>query len=93
MTYRIQFEAGAEKALAKLPMPVRRRIALAINKLADDSRPQGVRKLTKSKNSYRLRVRDYRIVYDIADKLLIIRIVRIGHQPGRVPAQVGRPAS
>ncbi len=80
MAYRIQIKAGAEKVLAKLPIPDRRRIARAIDRLADNPRPQGARKLTGTEDSYRLRVRDYRIVYEVADKLLTVQIVRVGHR-------------
>ena len=80
MAYRIEIKATAEKALSKLPKADARRISTAISGLAKDPRPEGSRKLTGSDDSYRLRVRDYRIVYEITDKKLIVYVVRIGHR-------------
>ena len=46
MRYRIEIKAGAEKSLSEIPHPRRRRIARAIDRLADDPRPAGCVKLT-----------------------------------------------
>jgi len=80
VAYRIQIKLSARKALAKLPKSAARPIARAISRLADDPRPQDARKLTGSESSYRLRVRDYRIVYDIKAKTLTIYIIRTAHR-------------
>jgi mRNA interferase RelE/StbE len=72
MTYRIEVKPQAEKALAKIPNPHRRRIANAIDGLARVPRPAGCRKLTGANDAYRIRVGEYRVVYQIADKILIL---------------------
>ncbi len=59
---------------------MQRRIAAAIDRLAVDPRPSGVRKLTGADNLWRIRVGDYRIVYEIEDDRLVVLIVRIGHR-------------
>ena len=56
------------------------RIRDRIETLADNPRPPGTVKLTAEDNLYRVRVGDYRIVYRIEDKRLVVLIVRIGHR-------------
>ncbi|HDH57210.1 MAG TPA: type II toxin-antitoxin system RelE/ParE family toxin [Bacteroidetes bacterium] len=80
MAYRIEVKSQAEKALTRIPNPHRRRIAKAIDALARCPRPSGCVKLAGADDAYRLRIGDYRIVYEIADKVLIVYIIRIGHR-------------
>ena len=80
MAWRIEIKPRAEKALGDIPNPHRRRIAKAIDGLARAPRPAGCVKLTGADNAYRIRVGDYRIVYEIADKVLIVYVVRVGHR-------------
>jgi mRNA interferase RelE/StbE len=54
-----------------------RRIAAVIDDLADDPRPSGCVKLSGPRNLYRVRVRNYRVVYESQDQQLLILIVRV----------------
>jgi mRNA interferase RelE/StbE len=56
------------------------RLGRRIESLADNPRPQGVKKLAGEDDFYRVRVGDYRIVYQIRDKSLLVLIVRLGHR-------------
>jgi mRNA interferase RelE/StbE len=80
MTYRIEVKPQAEKALAKIPNPHRRRIATAIDGLAKTPRPAGCTRLVGAEDAYRIRVGDYRIVYEIVDRVIIVYIIRIAHR-------------
>ena len=80
MTYRIEVKPQAEKALARIPNPHRRRIAKAIDGLARSPRPPGCAKLAGADDAYRIRVGDYRVVYQVADKVLIVYIIRVAHR-------------
>ncbi|MBN1554212.1 MAG: type II toxin-antitoxin system RelE/ParE family toxin [Phycisphaerae bacterium] len=80
MAYQIRIKSQAEKALAKIPNPHRRRIAQAIDALARTPRPDGCKKLTGADDAYRIRVGDYRIVYEIMDKVLMVYIIRVAHR-------------
>jgi mRNA interferase RelE/StbE len=80
MAYRIEVKARAEKALAKIPHPHRRRIAKAIDGLARAPRPAGCTQLAGADDAYRIRVGDYRVVYRIADKVLIVYVIRVAHR-------------
>lgn len=78
--YRIELKPSAAKALAGIPHPDRLRIARRIDALAGDPRPAGAVKLAGEDELYRVRVGDYRIVYQIQDRVLMVLVVRIGHR-------------
>lgn len=80
MAYSIELTSAALRALKKLPADVRQRVADMIDALADDPRPAGVRKLSGSDDVYRMRTGDYRILYQIADKALVVLVVHLGHR-------------
>jgi len=79
MPYSIDFAPSAAKELAKLPKTEQRRLAKKIDALAKDPRPQGVEKLAGGP-SLRVRVGDYRIVYEVKDRVLVILVLAIGHR-------------
>ena len=78
-TYAVEFTKSAQKELNKLPKNISVRLAKAIAKLAENPRLGKVRP-TVGVKSWRLRVEDYRIIYDISDKKLIILIIRVRHR-------------
>lgn len=78
--YTIEFAASADKALSRLPVATQRRIVAAVETLADDPRPPGVVKLAGDDNLWRIRVGDYRVVYEIHQRRLTVLIVRLGHR-------------
>jgi len=77
--YRIELRPAAARALRKLDPPVARRLQGAISLLAQDPRPPAARTL-KGRPGLRLRVGDYRIVYTIEDRVLLIVVVTVGHR-------------
>lgn len=80
MANTIQFTPAAAKQLEKLDAPVRRRIGAAIDGLVDNARPQGAKKLQGSDDLWRIRIGDYRVIYQIHDRQLLVIIVTIGHR-------------
>jgi len=78
--YAIEIAPAAERAIKKLSADIQKRIIKAILSLEDEPRPSGIRKLSGEDNLYRIRVGDYRIVYQIRDDVLIVIIVRVGHR-------------
>jgi mRNA interferase RelE/StbE len=78
--YKIVVERSAEKDLKRLSSEVRPRAVTAIQSLASNPRPVGCRKLAGTKNDWRIRVGDYRVIYEIADEIRIIRINRVRHR-------------
>lgn len=79
MIYTINFKKRAIKDLEKINEPFYSSIKQAIHNLVDDPRPLGYKKL-KGRDSYRIRVGNYRIIYDIYDHELIIDIIALGHR-------------
>ena len=78
--YTVRLTRRAAKELAKLPRRVQERIATAVDGLQADPRPAGVTKLSGEENLYRIRVGDYRVIYDIQEAVLIVLVVRVGHR-------------
>lgn len=77
--YRIELRPAAARALRKLDPTVRRRVQGAIALLADDPRPPAARPL-RGRPALRVRVGDYRIIYTLADDVLLVVVVSIGHR-------------
>ena len=78
--YRVDLTRTAAKQLDELPGRDRRRVVAKIDALAQDPRPHGVEKLAGEEAAYRVRVGDYRIVYEIHDDVLRVIVIRIGHR-------------
>lgn len=78
--YRVLLESTAEKDLSRLSSEIHDRVIVAIQALAANPRPSGCRKLAGSKNDWRIRVGDYRVIYEIADEIRIVRVNRVRHR-------------
>lgn len=79
-TYRIEFAPAAARQFRRLTKQIQKRLRPKIDALATDPRPVGVEKLTDIENTYRVRVGDYRIVYEIRDRDLYILVVKVAHR-------------
>ena len=77
--YRVELRPAAVRALRKLDPDIRPRIQGAIALLAQDPRPPASRAL-RGRPGFRVRVGDYRIIYTIADDVLLIVVVTLGHR-------------
>lgn len=80
MNYLIQVLPAAEKELKKLPAEVQRKLSKKIDGLAANPRPEGCEKIKGREHTYRVRVGDYRIIYEVYDKRLVVLIVDAGHR-------------
>ena len=65
--------------MAKINEPFYSSIKVSIISLTENPRPQGFRKI-KGRDGYRIRVGDYRIIYDIIDLELVVDIIDLGHR-------------
>lgn len=79
MKYAILVERYAQKQLLKLDKKVIPTIKTVIAGLAEDPRPQGFIKL-KGEDAYRIRVGNYRIIYEIDDDKIIVTVITVGHR-------------
>ena len=79
MTYQVEIDRAARKVLASLDGSVRPRVVSAIRELANNPRPSGCVKLT-NREAWRIRIGDYRVIYEIRDAVLVVLVVDIGHR-------------
>jgi mRNA interferase RelE/StbE len=79
MTYRVEIAREARKQIARLPKDVADRVLEVIAALADEPRPFGCVRLA-SDVRWRIRVGDYRVLYLIADTVLVVTVVRVAHR-------------
>ena len=79
-SFRIEVARSATKELRAIDRQWVPRIMVAIEDLADDPMPVGCKKLVGSEHTYRIRVGDYRIVYDIQNANLVVFVIRIRHR-------------
>ena len=81
--HRIEFAPVAARQFGSLPVKIQRRVSTKIEALATDPRPAGCRKLKGAENIYRVRVGDYRVLYQIRDDVLLVLVVSV-RKRGRV---------
>ena len=80
MTYRVEFTSAAARQVKRLPRPARDKVLSAIARLGEDPRPHGATKLVGEQTAWRVRVGDYRVIYDVDDALLTVTVVRAVHR-------------
>ena len=82
--YRIEVSPAADRDIAKLRGRIQRhsfeRVRSAIRSLADNPRPYKVRKIEGAERAYRVRVGDYRVVYEIYDKERLVLIIQVARR-------------
>jgi len=79
-SYTVEWAKSIKKDLQALDKPVQRRIFAAVELLRINPRPSKARRLVANEPMLRVRVGDYRIIYQIEDARLVILVVRIGHR-------------
>ncbi len=79
-TYRLRITPHAARSIKKLPAGVRQRIGGAVEGLRAVQRPPGVEKLRGYQVRYRIRVGDYRVIYDIEDAIVTVVVIDAGHR-------------
>jgi mRNA interferase RelE/StbE len=78
MVYTILLAPPAERQLKAFAPPIQKRLVKRLKTLRDNPRPYGLKELAGEENLYRIREGDYRIIYRIEDKKLIVLVVKIG---------------
>jgi len=78
--YQLEVKRRAVKELSRVRPDIGIRLLQYIESLASDPRPRQSRKLSESENSYRLRVGDYRVLYQVDDEARLVTIFKVGHR-------------
>ena len=79
-SYKVRWKRSARKELKKLDKQVVLRILQAVEKLSEDPLKSGSKKIVGSDSIYRIRVGNYRIIYNIEFSILTIEIIKVGHR-------------
>lgn len=77
MSYKIRLTLAARRGLASAPKNMTQRLDTCILALVDEPYPNGASKLVKSENLWRVRVGDYRIIYQVEDNHLVVLVVKV----------------
>lgn len=80
MSYSITYKHSAAKALLKVHPTEQKRIVRAIEALAVTPRPPGAIQLAGGEGELRIRVGNYRVIYDVEDDAIVVLVLRIGHR-------------
>ena len=80
MAYAVYLRSAAERDRRRLQDPIRQRINQHLLHLESEPRPLGVEKLVGRPNSWRIRVGDYRILYEIDDTNQRVTVFRLAHR-------------
>ena len=79
MSYSVIILRRAQSELASLPKEAYEKVKTAISALAGNARPRGCRKLA-GREGWRIRVGDYRVIYEIDDKTKTVTVFHVGHR-------------
>ena len=80
MSYRIEIKRSAAKALKKIPKANRKRIVEKIDSLSESPPNPDTTKMKGNNPFHKVRIGDYRIVYEIQEDVLVILVIKIGHR-------------
>jgi mRNA interferase RelE/StbE len=80
MSFTILYRASVKREMRRLDAGTVKRIDAAILELADNPRPFGCVKLSGQSHLWRIRVGDYRVLYEIQDQQLIILVISVAHR-------------
>ena len=79
-SFNIQWRSSTRKDLRKLPPREVERIVTEVELLAEEPFPHGAEKLAGAEHTYRIRVGDYRVVYEVLPSAKIVEIQRVRHR-------------
>lgn len=81
MDYRVEISPKAKRQIKRFPPDISKRIIAKLEELAINPRPPQCRKLIATgRDRYRVRVGDYRIIYDVIDDILLVLVLVAGHR-------------
>ena len=78
--YAVHFKPSVDRQLQRLPVSTQKRIVGEVAALGENPRPAGVVKLAGTDTLWRIRVGDYRVIYEIHDTRLIVLVLRVAHR-------------
>jgi len=79
-SFLIEWRKSTKKDLRRIATTEVTKIVAAVTDLANDPRPHGCTKMQASDFAYRIRIGDYRVIYEIFEDRLVIEVVRVSHR-------------
>ncbi len=76
--YSVEWDTRAVKELEALERKERKKILERVAKLSTTPRPPGCKKLHDKESAYRIRVGNFRVIYQIRDSQLLVLVVKVG---------------
>ena len=83
--HEVLLERAAERDLKALSRAVYDRIVSHLKTLSQNPRPPGCKKITGSRSDWRIRMGDYRVIYEIDDRAKVVKVMRIRHRREAYP--------
>jgi mRNA interferase RelE/StbE len=80
MSYKVILKPSVIKELKTIPKRDQRRIAIAIELLSENPYPNNSKKLVGSEQDYRVRVGNWRIIYEVQNNKLVVYVLRVAHR-------------
>jgi len=80
LKYTVELKRSAAKMLRKLPKATQKRIIDKLSEIEDLLPPIDETKLKGNNPFHRIRVGDYRIIYEVQDEILVVLVIKIGHR-------------
>lgn len=80
MVYEVELERSAKRGLRRLSKDGFVRVVAAIKGLAENPRPGGCRKIAGAAGDWRIRIGDYRVIYEIDDGAKVVRVMQVRHR-------------
>jgi mRNA interferase RelE/StbE len=79
-SYRIEWKKSAIRELKNLPKEIVFRIVNAVGELSSNPFPDGVKKLSGTEQTFRIRIGSYRVVYTVSKATTVVEVIRVGHR-------------
>ena len=80
VSYKIEWRRSIKKDLKGISKTEIPKIIGAVKSLSEEPRPTGSKKLSRSEFTYRIRIGNYRVIYEIHDETILIEVVKVGHR-------------
>ena len=79
-SFKISWKASAARELRRLPRDLVNRVVVAVQQLSANPHPPGSKKLVGSQQTYRIRLGDYRVIYNVVTQTASIEIISVAHR-------------
>jgi mRNA interferase RelE/StbE len=80
MKYKVIIKRTAQKEIKSLPKSVIKKVVIKIQDLTNNPRPSGSKKIVGTSDTWRVRVGNYRIIYDVFDEVLVVEVIAVRHR-------------